>query len=140
MEFDSDWVTLGRHRVRLRSPQGFPTEGMRTAVDVMRLAIENNMSARARLVEAAVREEKTYELSIGTTFADDQLCVPQLESATAVVLGLLPQQVRIFVTVVTQQEVDLHFGVYERMLAEKIGGLPPIGHELPVHARETRET
>jgi hypothetical protein len=77
MEFDSDWLTLGRHRVRLRSPRGFPTEGMRTAVDVMHLAIENNMSARARLVDAAVREEKTYELSIGTTFADDRLCVPQ---------------------------------------------------------------
>jgi hypothetical protein len=30
------------------------------------------------------------------------------------------------VTVVTQEEVDLHFGVYERMLAEKISGLPPI--------------
>jgi hypothetical protein len=126
MDFNSDWLTLGRHRVRLRSSRGFPTEGMRTAVDVMRLAIENNMSARARLVDVTVREEKSYELSVGTTFADDRLCVPQLESAIAVVLGLLPGQVRIAVTVVTQEEVDLHFGVYERMLAEKIGGLPPI--------------
>jgi hypothetical protein len=40
---------------------------------------------------------------------------------------LMPSQVRIFVTVVTQEEVDLHFGVYERMLAEKISGLAPIG-------------
>ncbi|MDQ0624808.1 hypothetical protein QFZ39_004083 [Paraburkholderia graminis] len=126
MEFDSDWLTLGRHRVSLRSPRGFPTEGMRTAVDVIRIAIENNMSARARLVDVAVREEKTYDVSVGTTFAEDRLCAPQLEAAIATVLGLLPSQVRIFVTVVTQEEVDLHFGVYERMLAEKISGLPPI--------------
>lgn len=143
MDFDSDWLTLGRHRVRLRSARGFPTEGMRLAVDVMRLAIENNMSARARLVDVAVREEKSYELSVGTTFADDRLCVPQLESAIAVVLGLLPGQVRIFVTVVTQEEVDLHFGVYERMLAEKIGGLPPIerGHPSAIDdALDTRRS
>ncbi|WP_027209814.1 hypothetical protein [Burkholderia sp. WSM2232] len=126
MEFDSDWLTLGRHRVCLRSPGGFPTESMRTAVDVIRIAIENNMSARARLVDVAVREEQSYDISVGTTFAEDRLCAPQLESAIATVLGLLPAQVRIFVTVVTQEEVDLHFGVYERMLAEKIGGLPPI--------------
>ena len=126
MEFDSDWLTLGRHRVCLRSPRGFPTEGMRTAVDVIRIAIENNMSARARLVDVAVREEKAYDISVGTTFAEDRLCAPQLEAAVATVLGLLPSQVRIFVTVVTQEEVDLHFGVYERMLAEKISGLPPI--------------
>ncbi|MGF6768680.1 hypothetical protein P3T18_001150 [Paraburkholderia sp. GAS199] len=126
MDFDSDWMTLGRHRVRLRSPRGFPTERMRMGLDVMRLAIENNMSARARLVDVAVREEKTYELSVGTTFADDRLCASQLEAAIAVVLGLLPRQVRIIVTVVTQDEVDLHFGAYERMLAEKIAGLPPL--------------
>jgi hypothetical protein len=99
---------------------------MRTAVDVIRIAIENNMSARARLVDVAVREEQAYDISVGTTFAEDRLCAPQLEAAIATVLGLLPSQVRIFVTVVTQEEVDLHFGVYERMLAEKISGLPPI--------------
>ena len=131
MDFDSDWITLGGHRVRLRSPRGFPTEGMRTAADVMRVAIENNMSARARLVDVTLREGKSYDLSVGTTFADDRLCVPQLEAAIAVVLGLLPGQIRIFVTAVTQEEVDLHFGVYERMLAEKIGGLPPIGRGHP---------
>jgi hypothetical protein len=126
MEFDSDWLTLGRHRVYLRSPGGFPTEAMRTAVDVIRMAIENNMSARARLVDVTVREEKSYDVSVGTTFAEDRLCAPQLETAIATVLGLMPSQVRIFVTVVTQEEVDLHFGVYERMLAEKISGLAPI--------------
>jgi hypothetical protein len=41
-------------------------------------------------------------------------------------LGLLPEQVNIFVQAVTQEEVDLHFGVYERMLAEKLGAVPPI--------------
>ncbi|MFP3607244.1 hypothetical protein SB753_35915, partial [Paraburkholderia sp. SIMBA_053] len=55
-----------------------------------------------------------------------RLCAPELEAAIGTVLGLRPWQVRIFVTVVTQEEVDLHFGVYERMLAEKISGLPPI--------------
>ena len=82
----------------------------------------------------------SYDLSVGTTFADDRLCVPQLESAIAVVLGLLPGQVRIFVTVVTQEEVDLHFGVYERMLAEKISGLPPIEREHPSPAEGEPDT
>jgi hypothetical protein len=39
---------------------------------------------------------------------------------------LLPEQVNMFVQPVTQEEVDLHFGVYERMLAEKLGVVPPI--------------
>jgi hypothetical protein len=50
MEFSSDWLTLGRHRVRLRSTRGFPTETMRSVAEVVRLAIDNNMSApRGRL-------------------------------------------------------------------------------------------
>jgi len=126
MDFNNDWLTLGRHRVRLSSTKGFPTETMRTAVDVIRLAIDSNMSARARLVEVALRRENSYEVSVGTTFADDRLCAPQLEVAIATVLGLLPEQVTITVTVVTQEEVDLHFGVYERMLAEKLGTVPPV--------------
>jgi len=126
MEFAYDWLTLGRHRIRLHSTRGFPTETMRTAVEVIRLAIDNNMSARARLVEVVFRQESAYEISVGTTFADDRLCGPQLEAAIATVLGLQPAQVNIFVTVVTQEEVDLHFGVYERMLAEKLGVVPPI--------------
>ena len=48
MEFNSDWHTLGRHRVRLRSTKGFPTETMRSVAELVRLAIDNNMSARAR--------------------------------------------------------------------------------------------
>lgn len=126
MEFEYDWLTLGRHRIRLRSTKGFPTETTRTAVEVIRLAIDNNMSARARLVEVIFRQESAYEIAVGTTFADDRLCAPQLEAAIATVLGLPASQINIFVTVVTQEEVDLHFGVYERMLAEKLGVVPPI--------------
>ncbi|KVE36441.1 hypothetical protein [Burkholderia sp. TSV86] len=126
MEFDTDWMTLGRHRVRLRSTKGFPTEAMRTAAEVVRIAIDNNMSARARLVELVCRQEKAYDIVIGTTIAEDKVCAPQLEAAIAVVLGLLPQQINITVTPVAQADVDLHFGVYERMLAEKLGTAPPI--------------
>jgi len=41
-------------------------------------------------------------------------------------MGLLPDQVNVLVQTVTQEVVDLHFGVYERMLAEKLGVVPPI--------------
>ncbi len=126
MEFNSEWLTLGRHRVRLRSTKGFPTETMRNVAEVVRLAIDNNMSARARLAEIVFLHEKTYDIIVGTTIADDRLCVPQLEAAIAVLLGLLPDQVNILVTTVSQEEVDLHFGAYERMLAEKLGVVPPI--------------
>ncbi len=126
MEFNSDWLTLGRHRVRLRSTKGFPTELMRSVAEVVRLAIDNNMSARARLVEIVLQEEQTYDIAVGTTLMEDSVCGPQLEAAMAVVLGLLPEQVNITVTTVSQEEVDLHFGVYERMLAEKLGVVPPI--------------
>jgi hypothetical protein len=126
MEFDSEWLTLGRHRIRLRSTKGFPTETMRSVAEVVRLAIDTNMSARARLVEIVLQQEKAYDVVVGTTCAEDRLCVPQLEAATAVVLGLLPDQMNILVTVVSQEEVDLHFGVYERMLAEKLGVVPPV--------------
>ena len=126
MEFNSDWLTLGRHRVRLRSTKGFPTDLMRSVAEVVRLAIDNNMSARARLVEIVLQEEQTYDIAVGTTLMEDSVCAPQLEAAIAVVLGLLPEQVNITVTTVSQEDVDLHFGVYERMLAEKLGVVPPI--------------
>ena len=126
MEFDSDWLTLGRHRVRLRSTKGFPTELMRSVTEVVRLAIDNNMSARARLVEIVFQQEQTYDIAVGTTLMEDSVCAPQLEAAISTVLGLLPEQVNITVTTVSQDEVDLRFGVYERMLAEKLGVVPPI--------------
>jgi hypothetical protein len=76
------------------------------------------MSARARLVEVVCRQEKTCDVPVGTTMVEDKVCAPQLEAAVAVVLGLLPDQINITVTHVTQKEVDLHFGVYERMVRE----------------------
>ncbi|QIE30411.1 hypothetical protein [Caballeronia sp. SBC2] len=126
MEFNSDWLTLGRHRVRLHSTKGFPTEMTHSVAELVRLAIDNNMSARARLVEIVFQQEQTYDIAVGTTLMEDSVCAPQLEAAMAVVLGLLPEQVNITVTTVSQDEVDLHFGVYERMLAEKLGVVPPI--------------
>ncbi|MBB2983384.1 hypothetical protein [Paraburkholderia tropica] len=126
MEFDTDWLTLGPHRVRLRSTKGFPTEAMRKAVEVVRIAVDNNMSARARLVEVVCRQEKIYDVTIGTTVAKDKLCAPQLETFIAGVLGLPSDHISLIVTTVDQSEVDLHFGVYERMLAEKLGTAPPI--------------
>ncbi|ADG19595.1 hypothetical protein QF000_001005 [Paraburkholderia atlantica] len=126
MEFDTDWLTLGPHRVRLRSTKGFPTEAMRKAVEVVRIAVDSNMSARARLVEVVCRQEKIYEVTIGTTVAKDKACAPQLETFIAGVLGLPSDHINLIVTTVEQSEVDLHFGVYERMLAEKLGTAPPI--------------
>lgn len=41
-------------------------------------------------------------------------------------LGLPPDHINLIVTTVDQSEVDLHFGVYERMLAEKLGVARPI--------------
>jgi hypothetical protein len=126
MEFDTEWLTLGPHRVRLCSTKGFPTEAMRKAVEVIRIAVDNNMSARAHMVEVVCRQEKIYEVTIGTTVAKDKLCAPQLETFIAGVLGLPSDHINLIVTTVEQSEVDLHFGVYERMLAEKLGTAPPI--------------
>ncbi|SAL84882.1 hypothetical protein AWB67_06792 [Caballeronia terrestris] len=92
----------------------------------MRLAIDNNMNERARLVEIVLDQERIYEIAVATTLVEDRICAPQLEAAIAVVLGLQTKQVNIDVTTVSQEEVDLHFGVYERMLAEKLGVVPPI--------------
>ncbi|MFM0204889.1 hypothetical protein PQR53_34255 [Paraburkholderia fungorum] len=127
MDFDVEWLTLGKHGVRLRSTRGFPTEALRTVADVARLAIENNMSARARLVEVVFRDQdKAYDVVVGTTVAEDRLCAAQLEVALATVLGLLPEQLTLTVNTVAQAEVELNFGVYERLLAQKLGSVPPI--------------
>jgi hypothetical protein len=71
---------------------------MRCMVEVVRLAIDNNMSARTRLVEVVCRQEETYDVLAGTTMVEDKVCAPQLEAAVAVVLGLLPDQINITVT------------------------------------------
>jgi hypothetical protein len=39
---------------------------------------------------------------------------------------LLPEQLTLTVNTVAQAEVDLSFGVYERLLAQKLGTVPPI--------------
>ena len=127
MEFETEWKTLGKHRVRLHATRGFPTETLHTVADVTRLAIENNMSARARLVEVVCRDpDKAYDIFVGTTMSEDRRCAAQLEVAIATVLGLLPEQIALTVNTVEQTEVDLNFGVYERLLAQKIGSVPPI--------------
>ena len=126
MEFDSDWITLGKHRVCLRCVRGFPTEKTRSVAEVARIAIEHNLSAAARLLEVTAVGESASTISIGTTFPNDKGAAPQLEVALATMFGLKPDRISMEVTVVSQAEVDLHFGVYERMLAEKVGIIPPI--------------
>ena len=125
MEFDSEWVTLGRHRVRLKCTRGFPTERTRRVAELVTIAIENNLSAGARLVDVTAQGD-AYVISIGTTFEKDREAAPHLEVALAMMFGLAPEQVTIDVAVVSQTEVDMHSGVYERMLAEKLGAVPPI--------------
>ena len=66
MEFDSEWVTLGRHRVRLKCTRGFPTERTRRVAELVTVAIDNNLSARARLVDVTAQGD-AYVISIGTT-------------------------------------------------------------------------
>jgi hypothetical protein len=127
MEFDTDWVTLGKHRVRLHATRGFPAERLRIVAEVARLAIESNMSARARLVEVVFRDQDgVYDISIGTTIAEDRTCAASIEAALATIFGLTPEQVVLTVKAVSQDEVDLSFGTYERLLAQKIGATAPI--------------
>ncbi len=51
---------------------------MRTAVEVIRIAIDHNMSVRAWLVEVIGRQEKSDDVLIGTTLTalteDKVLC------------------------------------------------------------------
>ncbi len=128
MEFDSDWLTLGRHRVRLRCARGFPTEKTRTVAELARIAIENNLSAAARLVEVAATGpgENAYTITVGTTFAKDREAATNLELALATMLGIRADHLNMEVQVISQAEVDTHFGVYERCLAEKLGIVLPI--------------
>ncbi|WP_454805639.1 hypothetical protein [Paraburkholderia fungorum] len=121
-----DGASSSCHRVQLRSTRGFPTELIRSVAEVVQLVIDNNMSARARLVEIVFQHEQTYDIAVGATLTEDRVCAPQPEAAIAVVLGLLPDQMNIIMTTVTQEEVDLHFDAYQRMLAEKLGVVPPI--------------
>jgi hypothetical protein len=51
---------------------------MRSVAEVVRLAIDNNMSARAPLVEIDFQHEQTYDIAVGTTLTEDRVCAPQL--------------------------------------------------------------
>ncbi|RZT35463.1 hypothetical protein [Cupriavidus agavae] len=126
MEFQAEWLTLGRHRTRLRCERGFPTERLRQLAEVARIGIECNLSAHARLVEIVAQREESYLIKIGTTFSRDKEAAYHLGPALAILFGLPQNRMDIDVTVVDQSEVDLHFGVYERMLAEKLGAVPPL--------------
>ena len=98
----------------------------RCIAELTRIAIEHNMSAAARLLEIVADSSNAYSISIGTTFPKDKDMVADLEMALATMFGLKADQINMEVTVVSQDEVDLHFGVYERMLAERIGIVPRI--------------
>lgn len=111
--------------MRLKCTRGFPTERTRRVAELVTIAIENNLSAGARLVDVTAQGD-AYVISIGTTFERDREAAPHLEVALAMMFGLAPEQVTIDVAVVSQTEVDMHSGVYERMLAEKLGAVPPI--------------
>ena len=54
MEFDSDWLTLGRHRVRLRSTKGYPTELMHSVAQIVRLVDDPAWLAECRAIAAKV--------------------------------------------------------------------------------------
>ena len=94
MEFDSEWLTLGRHRVRLKCTRGFPTERTRRVAELVTIAIENNLSAGARLVDVTAQGD-AYVISIGTTFEKDREAAPHLEVALAMMFGGRPSRSRL---------------------------------------------
>lgn len=71
------------------------------------------------MVEINYQEDQTYNMAVGTTVVEDHVCAPQLEAAMSVALGLPTEQVNVTVTTVSQEDVALHFGVYERMLSDR---------------------
>jgi len=85
------------------------------------------MSARARLVEVTFRgPDGVYDIAVGTTIAKDRACAAAVEAALAIVLGLTTDKITLTVKAISQDEVNLSFGTYERLLAQKIGATPPI--------------
>jgi hypothetical protein len=95
--------------------------------DVAWLAVERNVSARARLVEVVFRDQDgAYDIPVGTTAAEDRTCEGPIEAALAVILGPTPERVALTVRTVSQDEVDLSFDTYERLLAQKMGATAPI--------------
>ncbi|GJH13341.1 hypothetical protein CBA19CS11_30905 [Caballeronia novacaledonica] len=115
MKFDTGWREIGKHRIRLRSAKGFLTEVMHQLAEVTRTAVDNNMSARARVVDIVFGQEKTYHIAVGSTVAEDRICAPQREPALAAATDLVPDQINLIVRIKAQEEVEPHFAVYERM-------------------------
>ena len=127
MSFDAEWVTCGSHRIKLRATRGFPTANLRALAEVSKLAIENNMSSRARLLEIVFRDEDgSFEISVATTVDKDRLSSAAIEIALSTIFGLPAEKITVDVHALTDQEVELRFGVYERLLAQKVGIVPPI--------------
>lgn len=74
-------------------------------------------------VSTALSDGWIFALADSSTNAYRYNPAPHIEAALATMYGLKADQITIAVTVVSRAEVDLHFGVYERMLAEKIGNV-----------------
>ena len=105
MEFDSDWLTLGRHRLRLRCVRGFPTEKTRAVAELARIAIDNNLSAAARLVEVSVTGPgKTLTRSPLARPSQGQGCDPHLELALATMLGIPADHLNMEVEVISRRK------------------------------------
>jgi copper chaperone CopZ len=69
---------------------------------------------------------RTRDISVGTTAAEDRTCAGPIEAALAAILGPTPERVALTVRTVSQDEVDVNFDTYERLLAQKIGATAPI--------------
>ncbi|MDR5776444.1 MULTISPECIES: hypothetical protein [unclassified Caballeronia] len=127
MSFNTEWVTLGKHRTRLSATHGFPTETLRTLAEISKIGIEHTMSARARLVEVLLRDEDgVYIVSVATTVPQDKACVAPLELALTTLMGLPLDRITVTVAVLSEAEVELKYGVYERLIAQKLGAVAPI--------------
>jgi hypothetical protein len=71
---------------------------MRTVVEIVRIAIDNNMSARARLIKVVCPDEKMYDVLVGSTMKEHKVCAPQLDAVIAAVPALLPDQINVTAT------------------------------------------
>jgi hypothetical protein len=81
----------------------------------------------ARLVEVVFRDQDgAYDISVGTTLVEDRASASLIEGTLSTVFGLAPDQINLAVTVVSQDNVNLSFGTYVRLLALKIGAVAPI--------------
>lgn len=127
MSFDAEWITLGKHRTRLLATRGFPTTMLRTLAEVARVGIEHTMSARARLVEVVLRDEdNAYDVRIATTVTQDKACAAPLELALSTLIGVPLDRLTVTVETLSEAEVELRYGVYERLIAQRLGLVPSV--------------